>query len=125
MVRGHGVMVVVVASGAHEHGRGWRISTAAGLMRQLHPVALVRTGGAGGRAERPRARLVVMVEKFWIVEILGCIRGIRRHHAKVRRVMMACAVTNADGAVDQRLRFLQYQKRKMVNLLLYIIMYLL
>jgi len=39
-------MVVVVASGGHEHGRGRRISAAAGLMRQLHPVALVRTGGA-------------------------------------------------------------------------------
>jgi len=122
MVRGHGVMVVVVASGAHEHGRGRRISTATGLMRQLHPVAFVRTGGAGGRAVRPRARLIVMVEKFWIVEIIGRVRGVRLHHAKVRRVMVACDVTTADGAVDQRLRFL-YEKPKTVKLLLYNIMY--
>jgi len=46
LVRGRGVMVVVVAGGGHEHGRGRRVTAAAGLMRQLHPVALVRTGAA-------------------------------------------------------------------------------
>jgi len=33
LVRGRGVMIVVVAGGGHEHGRGWRITAAAGLMR--------------------------------------------------------------------------------------------
>jgi len=110
-------MVVVVATGAHEHGRGRRVSTAAGLMCELHPVALVRTGAAGGRAERPRARLVVRVEKLWIVDVLlDRVHVGRRHHVQVRRLVVARAVTSAaaDRAVDQRLRFL-HQKCKTVS----------
>jgi len=98
-------MVVVVASGAHEHGRGRRVSTATGLMRQLHPVALVRTGAAGSRAERPSARLVVRVEKVWIGDIvlLGPVHVGRRHHVQVRRLVVACTVTATatDLTVDQ------------------------
>jgi len=117
-------MVIMVASGAHEHGRGRRISTATGLMRQLHPVALVRAGATGGRAERPRTRLVVRIEKFWIDVVLfdRILHVGRRHYVQVRRVVVACAVTAAaDGTVDQRLRFL-HQKRKKVNIYHYILL---
>jgi len=119
LVRGRGVMIVVVASGAHEHGRGRRVSTATGLMRKLHPVALVRTGAAGGSAERPRARLVVRVDNLWIGDVLfDRVHVGRRHHVQVRRLVLACAVTAAaaatDRTVDQRLRFL-HKKCKTVN----------
>jgi len=116
LVRGRGVMVVVVAGGGHEHGRGRRVTAAAGLMRQLQPVALVRTGTAGRRAERPRARLVVRVEQFWVDVLLRRVQYVGRlHHVQVGRVVVANAVTAADGAVDQRLRFLQRKICKMVN----------
>jgi len=117
LVRGRGVMVVVVATGAHEHGRGRRVPAATGLVRKLHPVALVRTGAAGGRAERPRARLVVRVEKLWIADVLlDRVHVGGRHHVQVRRLVVARAVAAAatDWAVDQRLRFL-HQKCKTVD----------
>lgn len=115
LVRGRGVMVVVAGCG-HEHGRGRRVTAAAGLMRQLHAVTLVRAGAAGGRTERPRARLVVRVElKFRVTDVLFAREHVgRRNHVQLGRMVVARAVTATDGAVDQRLRFLHH-KRKMVN----------
>jgi len=122
LVRGRGVMVIVVASGAHEHGRGRRVSTATGLMRELHPVTLVRTGAAGCGAERPRARLFERVEKFLIGDVLIARVDVgRRHHVQVRRLVVTCAVTAAaaDRAVDQRLRFLHQKTTKRLIIVQY------
>lgn len=98
LVRDRGVLVVVAAGRGHEHGAWWRVPAAA-LVRQ-RPVALVRTGTARTRTERPLARLVVRVEQVW-VDVLFARVHVGRHHVDVMVVMVMCT-----AAVNQRLRFL-------------------
>lgn len=101
---GGGVLLVVVAGRGHEHDCGRRISAAAGLVCQ-HPIAFVRTGTAGTRAERPPARLVVRVEQVRvdIVVAAACVH-VGRHRVQMMVMMM---VVMAVCTVHQRLRFLQ------------------
>lgn len=80
-------VLVVVAGRGHQHGCRWRVTARAGLVRQ-HPVALVRAGTAGTRAERPRARLVVRVEQVG-VDVLVRRVHVGRHHVRVMVVMTA------------------------------------
>uniref|UniRef100_A0A2S2RA58 Uncharacterized protein n=1 Tax=Sipha flava TaxID=143950 RepID=A0A2S2RA58_9HEMI len=90
-------VLIVVAGRGHQHGRRWRVTARAGLMRQ-HSVTLVRAGTAGTRAERPRACLVVRVEQIRVDVLLDRVHVVR-HHVWVMVVMTA--------SVDQRLRFLE------------------
>lgn len=83
-------VLLVVAGRGHQHGRGRRVTARARLVRQ-HPVALVRAGTAGTRAERARARLVVRVEQFGVDVLLDCVH-VGRHHVRVMVVVMTASV---------------------------------
>lgn len=105
---GGGLLLVVVAGRGHEHDRGRRVPTAAGLVRQ-HPIAFVRAGTAGTRAERPPARLVVRVEQVRVDVVVAAAAAARVHVGRHRvQMMVMMMVVMAVCTVHQRLRrFLQ------------------